>query len=98
MGKGCRRWPATPGRARSPSSSFSAARTRATRGRAFSPGTAAPSTTSTRTRTRAITPDGRYVLYSSDLTDYSNMYLVPVGDFETLPLLEADTPARPDML
>ena len=45
-----------------------------------------------------FTPDGRYVLYSSDLTDYSNMYLVPVGDFETLPLLETDTPARPDML
>jgi oligogalacturonide lyase len=45
-----------------------------------------------------FTPDGKYVLYSSDLTDYSNMYLVEVGDFETLPLLTADTPARPDLL
>ena len=38
------------------------------------------------------------MLYSSDLTDYSNMYLVEVGDFEDLPLLTEDTPARPDML
>ncbi len=45
-----------------------------------------------------FTPDGKYVLYSSDLTDYSNMYLAEVGDFETLPLLTDDTPARPDML
>jgi oligogalacturonide lyase len=45
-----------------------------------------------------FTPDGKYVLYSSDLTDYSNMYLVEVGDFEDLPLLTNDTPARPDML
>lgn len=45
-----------------------------------------------------FTPDGKYVLYSSDLTDYSNMYLVEVGDFEDLPLLTEDTPARPDML
>ena len=45
-----------------------------------------------------FTPDGKYVLYSSDLTDYSNMYLVEVGDFDDLPLLTNDTPARPDML
>jgi oligogalacturonide lyase len=45
-----------------------------------------------------FTPDGKYVLYSSDLTDYSNMYLVEVGDFETLPLLTEDTPGRPDLL
>ncbi|MEO8394693.1 MAG: oligogalacturonate lyase family protein [Chloroflexota bacterium] len=34
-----------------------------------------------------FTPDGKYVLYSSDLTDYANMYLVEVGDFENLPEL-----------
>jgi len=32
-----------------------------------------------------FTPDGKHVLYSSDLTAYSNMYLVPVGDFDDLP-------------
>lgn len=45
-----------------------------------------------------FTPDGNYVLYSSDLTDYSNMYLVEVGNFDDLPELTPDTPARPDML
>lgn len=45
-----------------------------------------------------FTPDGKHVLYSSDLTDYSNMYLVEVGDFDSLPLLTAETPARPDMI
>ncbi len=45
-----------------------------------------------------FTPDGQYVLYSSDLTNYSNMYLVEVGHFEDLPVLTADTPARPDLL
>jgi oligogalacturonide lyase len=45
-----------------------------------------------------FTPDGKYVLYSSDLTDYSNMYLVEVGDFDDLPELTPETPARPDML
>ena len=38
-----------------------------------------------------FTPDGRYVLYSSDLTAYSNMYLVPVGDFDDLPDLTDET-------
>jgi len=34
-----------------------------------------------------FTPDGKAVLYTSDLTAYSNMYLVEVGDFEELPEL-----------
>jgi oligogalacturonide lyase len=34
-----------------------------------------------------FTPDGKSVLYSSDLTAYSNMYLVQVGDFDELPNL-----------
>lgn len=37
-----------------------------------------------------FTPDGKYVLYTSDLTDYSNMYLVEVGDYEDLPELTDD--------
>lgn len=37
-----------------------------------------------------FTPDGKYVLYSSDLTDYANMYLVEVGDFDDLPILTDD--------
>ena len=41
-----------------------------------------------------FTPDGKYVLYSSDLTDYSNMYLVEVGDFEDLPELTDDVEPR----
>jgi oligogalacturonide lyase len=32
-----------------------------------------------------FTPDGKSVLYSSDLTSYSNMYMVEVGDFWDLP-------------
>ncbi len=32
-----------------------------------------------------FTPDGKAVLYSSDLTSYSNMYMVEVGDFDDLP-------------
>jgi len=35
-----------------------------------------------------FTPDGRHVLYTSDLTGYSNMYLVEVGDFDDLPELK----------
>ncbi|MCK6579346.1 MAG: oligogalacturonate lyase family protein [Anaerolineae bacterium] len=34
-----------------------------------------------------FSPDGRYVLYSSDLTGYANMYLVEVGAFDELPVL-----------
>lgn len=37
-----------------------------------------------------FTPDGKYIMYSSDLTNYSNIYLVEVGDFEDLPLLTDD--------
>ena len=37
-----------------------------------------------------FTPDGRYVMYSSDLTSYANIYLVEVGDFYDLPVLDAD--------
>lgn len=37
-----------------------------------------------------FTPDGKYVLYTSDLTAYANMYLVEIGDFDTLPLLTED--------
>ena len=33
-----------------------------------------------------ITPDGRHVLYTSDTTGYSNLYLVEIGD--PLELLE----------
>ena len=35
-----------------------------------------------------FTPDGKAVLYTSDLTAYSNMYLVEIGDFDELPDLE----------
>ena len=35
-----------------------------------------------------FTPDGKAVLYTSDLTAYSNMYLVEVGAFDELPDLE----------
>ena len=35
-----------------------------------------------------FTPDGKAVLYTSDLTAYSNMYLVEVGEFDELPDLE----------
>jgi oligogalacturonide lyase len=37
-----------------------------------------------------FTPDGKAVLYSSDLTSYSNMYLVEIGDFDALPDLTED--------
>ena len=37
-----------------------------------------------------FTPDGKYVLYSTDLTSYANMYLVEVGEFDTLPDLTED--------
>ena len=38
-----------------------------------------------------FTPDGKAVLYTSDLTSYSNMYLVEIGDFDALPDLKEDT-------
>ena len=34
-----------------------------------------------------FTPDGRHVLYTSDLTGYANLYLVEVGCFDDLPEL-----------
>ncbi len=37
-----------------------------------------------------FTPDGKHILYSSDLTGYANMYMVEIGDFEDLPLLTED--------
>ena len=41
-------------------------------------------------RSMLFTPDGKAVLYSSDLTSYSNIYLVAVGEFEELPRLGED--------
>lgn len=38
-------------------------------------------------------PDGKHVLYTSDLTGYANMYWVSVGDFYDLP--EVSVPNRP---
>jgi oligogalacturonide lyase len=37
-----------------------------------------------------FTPDGKYIQYTSDLTGYSNIYMVEVGDFDDLPLLTDD--------
>jgi len=37
-----------------------------------------------------FTPDRKSILYTSDLTAYSNMYLVEIGDFDELPLLTED--------
>jgi oligogalacturonide lyase len=34
-----------------------------------------------------FTPDGRHILYASDLTAYSNMYLAEIGNFDDLPEL-----------
>ena len=39
-------------------------------------------------RATRFTPDGKAVLYTSDLTGYSNLYLVEVGEFDELPDLE----------
>lgn len=36
-----------------------------------------------------FTPDGARVMYASDLTAYANIYLVEVGDFESLPDMPA---------
>jgi oligogalacturonide lyase len=38
-----------------------------------------------------FTPDGRAVLYTSDLTGYSNLYRVEIGDFDDLPDLTPET-------
>lgn len=37
-----------------------------------------------------FTPDGKHIIYTSDLTAYSNIYRVEIGDFENLPLLTDD--------
>lgn len=37
-----------------------------------------------------FTPDGKHILYTSDLTGYSNMYLVKLKDFEELPDLDSN--------
>ncbi|MCA9836589.1 MAG: PD40 domain-containing protein [Trueperaceae bacterium] len=34
-----------------------------------------------------FTPDGKYVMYASDLTKYANIYLVEVGNIDELPFL-----------
>ncbi len=34
-----------------------------------------------------FTPDGQAIIYNSDLTSYSNIYTVEIGDFESLPML-----------
>ena len=38
-----------------------------------------------------ITPDGQHVLYTTNMSDYSNIYLAPLGDIEDLPLLNLET-------
>ena len=35
-----------------------------------------------------FTPDGKAIIYNSDLTSYSNIYKVEIGDFEDLPEIE----------
>jgi oligogalacturonide lyase len=35
-----------------------------------------------------FTPDGKAIIYNSDLTSYSNIYKAEIGDFKTLPPLE----------
>ena len=38
-----------------------------------------------------LTPDGRHVLYTSDVSGYANLYLAPVGDLDDLPVLDLET-------
>ena len=38
-----------------------------------------------------ITPDGQHVLFTTNLSDYSNIYLAPIGEVEDLPLLDMET-------
>lgn len=33
----------------------------------------------------SLTPDGKHVIYTSDLTGYANIYIVEIGDFYSLP-------------
>lgn len=37
-----------------------------------------------------FTPDGKHILYTSDVTGYSNIYLVELDDFDNLPDLDDD--------
>ena len=37
-----------------------------------------------------LTPDGRHVLYTSDVSGYANLYLAPVGDLDDLPVLDLE--------
>mgnify|MGYP000329027108 CR=1 FL=1 len=39
-------------------------------------------------RAPRFTPDGKAVFCTSDLTAYSNLYLVEIGEFDELPDLE----------
>ena len=41
-----------------------------------------------------LTPDGRHVLYTSDVSGYANLYLAPVGDLDDLPVLDLETGLR----
>ncbi|MCY3905811.1 MAG: oligogalacturonate lyase family protein [Anaerolineaceae bacterium] len=38
-----------------------------------------------------ITPDGQHVLFTTNMSDYSNIYLAPIGDVGDLPLLDLET-------
>ena len=41
-----------------------------------------------------LTPDGRHVLYTSDVSGYANLYLAPVGEVDDLPVLIHLRPCR----
>ncbi len=41
-----------------------------------------------------FTPDGKHILYTSDVTGYSNMYLVELRPFDELPDLTSDVVLR----
>jgi oligogalacturonide lyase len=36
----------------------------------------------------ALSPDGSYVVFTSDVSGYGNVYRVEVADFQTLPDVE----------
>jgi oligogalacturonide lyase len=36
-----------------------------------------------------FTPDGKHVLYASDIEGYINLYLVDIPDYDSLPYLHA---------
>ncbi|MEM6430454.1 MAG: oligogalacturonate lyase family protein [Deinococcota bacterium] len=41
-----------------------------------------------------FTPDGKYIMYASDMSRYANIYLVEVGDLNDLPSLQDVPPPR----